>query len=159
MLVFISLNIALFVRQFIGTCPQSLRSRCDCMKILDIMYPSNWLLIYRSTYTVLGYNSPWRFKWYSDTMHVVTLETNCVYAFFSWARVTHICVSKLTIIGSENGLSPDRFQAIIWASDGMFLIGALGTDFGEVLIHLLSIKCFWKCRQKTCGHFVSASMC
>ena len=30
-----------------------------------------------------------------------------------WGRVTHICVSKLTIIGSDNGLSPDRRQAII----------------------------------------------
>ena len=25
-----------------------------------------------------------------------------------WGRVTHICVSKLTIIGSDNGLSPGR---------------------------------------------------
>ena len=28
-------------------------------------------------------------------------------------RVTHICVSKLTIIDSDNGLSPGRRQAII----------------------------------------------
>ena len=28
-------------------------------------------------------------------------------------RVTHICVSKLIIIGSDNGLSPGRRQAII----------------------------------------------
>ena len=30
-----------------------------------------------------------------------------------WGRVTHICVSELTIIGSDNGLSPGRSQAII----------------------------------------------
>ena len=30
-----------------------------------------------------------------------------------WGRVTHICISKLTIIGSDNGLSPGRRQAII----------------------------------------------
>ena len=30
-----------------------------------------------------------------------------------WDRVTHICVGKLTIIGSDNGLSPGRRQAII----------------------------------------------
>ena len=30
-----------------------------------------------------------------------------------WGRVTHICVSDLTIIGSDNGLSPGRRQAII----------------------------------------------
>ena len=32
-------------------------------------------------------------------------------------RVTHICVSKLTIIGSDNGSSPGRRQAIIWTND------------------------------------------
>ena len=31
----------------------------------------------------------------------------------NWGRVTHMCVSKPTIIGSDNGLSPDRRQAII----------------------------------------------
>ena len=33
-----------------------------------------------------------------------------------WGRVTHKCVGKLTIIGSDNGLSPGRRQAIIWTS-------------------------------------------
>ena len=40
-----------------------------------------------------------------------------------WGRVTHICVDKLTIIGSDNGLSPGRRQAIIWTSAGILLIG------------------------------------
>ena len=31
-----------------------------------------------------------------------------------WGRVTLICVSGLTIPGSDNGLSPGRPQAIIW---------------------------------------------
>ena len=30
-----------------------------------------------------------------------------------WGWVTHICVGKLTIIWSDNGLSPGRHQAII----------------------------------------------
>ena len=30
-----------------------------------------------------------------------------------WGRMTHICVSKLTIIASDNGLSPGWRQAII----------------------------------------------
>ena len=30
-----------------------------------------------------------------------------------WGRVTHICVGNQTIIGSDNGLSPGRRQAII----------------------------------------------
>ena len=44
-----------------------------------------------------------------------------------WGRATHICVSKLTIIGSDNGLSPDRRQAIIWTNDRISLIGPSGT--------------------------------
>ena len=42
-----------------------------------------------------------------------------------WGRVTHICVSDLTIIGSDNGLSPDRRQAIIWTNAGILSIGPL----------------------------------
>ena len=52
-----------------------------------------------------------------------------------WGRVTHICVSKLTIIASDNGLSPGRRQAIIWTNAGiLLLIGPLGTNFSEILI-------------------------
>ena len=50
-----------------------------------------------------------------------------------WGRVTQIYVSKLTIIGSENGLSPDWHQAIIWTNDGLLLSGPLGTNFSEIL--------------------------
>ena len=51
-----------------------------------------------------------------------------------WDRVTHICVDKLTIIGSDNGLSPGRRQAIIWTNAGILLIRPLGTNFSEILI-------------------------
>ena len=50
--------------------------------------------------------------------------------------MTHICVGKLTIIGSDNGLSPERRQAIIWTNDGILFIGPLGTNFGEILIEI-----------------------
>ena len=53
-----------------------------------------------------------------------------------WGRVTHICVSKQTIIGSDNGLSPGRRQAIIWTNAGMLLIGTLGTNFSQILIEI-----------------------
>ena len=54
--------------------------------------------------------------------------------------MTHICVSKLIIIGSDNGLSPDRRQAIIWTNAGLFLIGPLGTNFSEILIEILTFS-------------------
>ena len=49
-----------------------------------------------------------------------------------WGRVTHICVSKPTIIGSDNGLSPARRQAIIWTNAGILLIEPFGTNFIEI---------------------------
>ena len=49
-------------------------------------------------------------------------------------RVTHIRASKLTIISSDNGLSPGRRQAIIWTNAGILLIGPLGTNFSEILV-------------------------
>ena len=64
-----------------------------------------------------------------------------------WGRVTHICVSRLTITGSENGLSPGRRQAIIWTNAGILLIGPLGTNFCGNLIEILAFS-FKKMRLK-----------
>ena len=50
-----------------------------------------------------------------------------------WSRVMHICVSKQTIIGSDNGLSPSRHQAIIWTNAGILLIQTSGTNFSEIV--------------------------
>ena len=56
--------------------------------------------------------------------------------------MTHICVGKLTIIGSDNGLSPGRRQAIIWTNAGILLIRTLGTNFSDFLseIRVFSFK-------------------
>ena len=64
-----------------------------------------------------------------------------------WGRVTHICVSKLTIIGSDNGLSPGRRQAIIRTNAGILLIRPFGTNFSEILIEII-IFSFKKMRLK-----------
>ena len=57
-------------------------------------------------------------------------------------QVKHICVSKVTIIVSDNGLSPGRRQAIIWNNGGIMLIVPLGTNFTGILIaiHTFSFK-------------------
>ena len=56
--------------------------------------------------------------------------------------MTQICVSKLTIIAFDNGLSPDRRQAIIGTNAGILLIRTLGTNFSEILseIHTFPFK-------------------
>ena len=71
-------------------------------------------------------------------LHLIAQE----YILTHWGRVTHICVSELTIIGSDNGLSPGRRQAIIWNNAGLLLIEPLGTNFSEILIeiHAFSFK-------------------
>ena len=48
--------------------------------------------------------------------------------------MTHICVSELTIIGSDNGLLPGRRQAIICKNAGLLLMQCLGTNFSEISI-------------------------
>ena len=50
-----------------------------------------------------------------------------------WGKATHICVSKLIIIGSNNGFTAERRQAIIWTNAGILLIRTLGRDFSEIL--------------------------
>ena len=64
-----------------------------------------------------------------------------------WGRVTHICVSELTRIGSYDGLSPGRRQAIIWINAGILSIGPLGTNFSEILFEMLAFS-FDKMRLK-----------
>ena len=64
-----------------------------------------------------------------------------------WGRVAHICVRNITIIGSDNGLSPCRCQAIIWTSDGILLIRPLRTTFSEISIEM-QICSFKKMRLK-----------
>ena len=74
-----------------------------------------------------------------DSIHELTHQEICV-ALTHWGRATHICVSKLTIIGSDNGLSPDRRQPIIWTNAGLLLIWPLGTNYSEILIEIYTFS-------------------
>ena len=53
-----------------------------------------------------------------------------------WGGVTHICIKKFTITGSDNGLSPGQRQAIIWTNAGILLTDHLGKNFSETLIEI-----------------------
>ena len=64
-----------------------------------------------------------------------TMGMNCFRNLTHWGRVTHICVNKL-IIGSDNGFSPGRRQAIIWTNAGILLIRPLGTQCSEIWIEI-----------------------
>ena len=82
---------------------------------------------------------------FHDSRPILSSKTKWLTSWFAlthWGWMTHICVSNLTIIGSDNGLSPGRRQAIIWTNAGISLIGPLGTNFSEILIeiHIFSFK-------------------
>ena len=53
--------------------------------------------------------------------------------------VTHICVSKLTINGADNGMSPSRRQAIIWTNIGILLIWNLGSNLRGILSEIHAV--------------------
>ena len=95
-----------------------------------------------SHWTAANHCFLWNFtKWWFTKVAGSKLRQshNCL---THWGRVTHICISKLTIIGSDNGLAPGRHQAIIWTNAGILLVQTLGTKFSEILseIHIFSFK-------------------
>ena len=57
-----------------------------------------------------------------------------------WPSDTYIYVSWLTIIGSDNRLSPGQRQAIVWTIAGILLTGPLGTNNCEILIQILAFS-------------------
>ena len=90
--------------------------------------------ILHSTHTLLP-NHKTFIKW--------TFEKYCnIILFTHWGRVTHIGVSKIAIICSDNGLSPGRRQAIIWTKAEILLIRTWGTNVYEILkeIYMFSFK-------------------
>ena len=53
-----------------------------------------------------------------------------IYIYISWYPCVKLC------IGSDNGLSLVRCQAIIWTYAGLLLIGPLRTNLSEILIEI-----------------------
>ena len=140
-------------------------------KCFELRLKFHWSLFLRVQLTIFQH---W-FRWWIGAVQATSQYMNqwwlvhwLIYASLGlnelthWGRVTHICIGKLTIIVSDNGLSPGRRQAIIWTNAGIVLIWTLRKHFSEMIseIHKLSFKkCIWKCRLQNNGHLVSASMC
>ena len=89
-------------------------------------------------------------------------QINITTCLTHWGWVMHICANKLTIIGSDNGLSPGGWQAIIWTNAGILSIRTSGTNFSEISseIHIFSFNeeiVFVICHLRIGGNFVLAS--
>ena len=76
-------------------------------------------------------------RWTSDISYELIEAKWRIYASLNWV-----------IIGSDNGLSPVRCQAIIWTNAGILLIGPLGTSCCELLIGIQTFS-FKKLNLKT----------
>ena len=85
---------------------------------------------------VMIYSSAWQ--------HQKDNRSKTVWDLNYWSGMTHICVSKLTIIGSDNGWSPGGHQVIIWINAETLFIWPVETQFNEI-----SIKYNKKMRLKT----------
>ena len=102
---------------------------CDTLHLISFLY-NLWSLSPIARHTSLL------------TWHAVSNRTQRHQHLTHWGRVTHICVGNLTIISSDNGVSPGRRQAIIWTNAEILLIRTLGTNFSEILgeIHSFSFS-------------------
>ena len=77
------------------------------------------------------YNRVWLHR-----VHIYDISTYWSLELTHWGRVTHICASQVTVVGSDNGLSPDRRQAIIWTNAEILLIEPLRTTLSDMLIEV-----------------------
>ena len=59
----------------------------------------------------------------------------CQWVLTHWGWVTHICVSRSTNTGSDNGLS-DRRQAISWTYTRILITGPFEANISELLIEI-----------------------
>ena len=105
---------------------------------INAMHSHDWSVYYGFSSIFLSPRAccDWEIKLH---MHKMTMQTSCLnkqllmhccvvlgssihaccQILTNWGWVTHICVSNLTIIGSDNGLWPDWHQAIIWTNTGI----------------------------------------
>ena len=124
---------AVFIHEFIQY------AQLICLLIYKLLSYCVWgrrIFLYRRQRGLNGGDQQYGMQW--------SIAITCL---THWGWVTHMCVSKITIIGSDNGLSPGRRQAIIWINAGILLIGPLGTKFSEIYVEILTFS-FEKTRLK-----------
>ena len=94
----------------------------------------------------------------SHVLSALFLGSMIIHGLTHYGWVTHLYISKISIISSDNGLLPGRRQAIIWTDAGILLIQTSVKSQAK-FIHFHSRKCIWKYLLENVGHFVLASMC
>ena len=118
--------------------PMCLKMLCKCTKIwyCNAALCKKVRHYFRHYFVLFTFNSMLSFLFYYVNLPKGGLLVNLCF-YINW--LTRICVCNLTIIGSDNCLSPGRRHAIIWTDAGILLIGPSKTDFNEI-IHFHSRK-------------------
>ena len=101
-----------------------------CAKFCRDMITSNWIKAKWNFHRIWIVMEKSLVKWVPGPQASTTM------ALTHRDQVMHICVSKLIIIGSDNGLAPGWYQAIICTNIGIVLIQPLGTNLNEILIRI-----------------------
>ena len=116
------------------------------------VYPAIYMHIHVFTETELS--SFWRncHHWLNQKLSIWQLISpyRRIYASMNWVS-----------IGSGNGLSPVRRQAITRTNADILSIGPLGTKFNKIWIEILTFslkKCVWKCFLWNGGRFDQEKM-
>ena len=94
-------------------------------------WASKWWGLGRHYSNILATYSSYRVLLGDYIMHIFDVSVTLNW----WGWVPHVCVSKLTIIGSDNGLSPGS-----WTNAGILSIESLGTNFSEILIEIYTFS-------------------
>ena len=95
-------------------------------------HDSGWLLCHKqariSPQIVISHGMPHRLTLWQNTQLLTHLPMCHIFASVNWVD-----------IGSDNGLSPIRHQAIIWSNSEILSVGPLGTNLSEILIKIQKI--------------------
>ena len=113
--------------------PPSLLHDCMIVKYIISVYCVHCMLFYINKYISVKLCYSIMIIWMHHR-NFLLISIHTAYLLTHWGRVTHICVSIVIIIGSDNGLLPGQHQAIIWTNAGTLLIGPLGINLSEILI-------------------------
>ena len=129
------LHLIDIMSQFLQLLTHNLTVLDRAITALDCNFKWNWSNKL-NVQSILRILIAWCFSTRASIATVLTMHPCVFRCLIHWGWVTHICVGIITNIGSDNGLSPGRRQAIIWTNAGILLIEPLGTNFSEILIRI-----------------------
>ena len=148
---------------------------CHCCD--EIIYVLNWSAIFREPTICNHLKVSPRVGWVHCNKVPMATPSLCLCCMLYWATihresfpasllthwgpVTHICVGNLTIIGSDNDLSPGRRHAIAWTSVGINWTARnkLQWNVNRKSYIFTQENIFGNVVYRTAAFFVSASMC